>query len=239
MKLITIFCIAITISFSLAMADGVKVLSVSPDKKIEIITLLGKDQDSYENMRPHAKPRLLGSGIYARFVETNSPHSTLWSPDDSSVEAYIEWDSASTRALISQGDAKSWETELFILRKNNLTGTLSLDRAKLPALEPLLTKFTKISKEDKASIWHFSISDWKNAGSLTLSLHLDNAGWIAGKEGCQIKFHFATKDYLHFDLLKIDYTGVLPSESERWYDEGTPPYRDQIKTLYVSSDEAE
>ncbi len=52
------------------------------------------------------------------------------------------------------------------------------------------------------------------------------------KESCHVRFHFSTEDLDNFTLMKIDYTGVLPSESERWYESGKPPFRDAVKVIY-------
>ncbi len=58
-------------------ADGeeIKVLSVSPDKKIEVFTK--GSTEFLEEARPHARDRIIGEGIFARFVGSDSPECTL------------------------------------------------------------------------------------------------------------------------------------------------------------------
>ena len=214
-----------------ALAQETKVISVSPDKKIEVFT---KNPSVYlEKARPHAKDRIIGEGIFARFVGSDSPPCTLWSPDDSSAEAYVEWDPNSTRLFIRQGDEKAWDTRMFILRQDVRTGHLFFQQPDFPALEPLLYLKTDIALSDQQSPWRFAITDWEDPAKCVLSLFLlDDFGRVLDKEGCQVRFYFASTNLHEFKLQKIDYTGVLPSESERWYEEGESPYRDKAKVIY-------
>jgi hypothetical protein len=238
-RTVTILSLATLLVICAAHADELKVLSISPNKKVRIITKIGKDQNFYEELRPHAKKTLLGEGIYARFVGSDSPDSTLSSPDQNSVEAYVEWDPSSTRVFITQGDAKAWYSSLFILRKDVRTGHLFFQEPDLPqSLPSLLSQFTKISREDIEDSWEPGICNWKDKDQIILSLSHMNAGWIDNTEECEIKFYFATRDLLNLELTKIDYTGVLPSESERAYETGKPRYSDKVKTLYVKGEQA-
>ena len=211
--------------------DEVKVLAVSPDKKIEIFTR--NPSKFLEEFRPHAKDRILGKGIYARFVGSDSPVCTLWSADESCTEAYVEWDSSSTRLFVTQGDEKAWDSRLFILRKDVRTGHLFFHQPVFPELLPLLLGRTKLAAKDGNSPWRFGIGEWKDPEKFVLDLHLeDEYGRIASKDYCKIMFHFASTDFHNRELTRIEYVGVLPSDFERWDELGGHDYSEKVKVLF-------
>ena len=163
-------------------ADGVKVLSVSPDKRIEIITKVDDFLPTFEKLRPHAKKSLVGAGIFARFVGSDSPPTVLWAEGYSSIQAYVEWDPSSTRLYITHGDEKAWASKLFVLRKDVRTGRLLFVEPRLPELTSLLSLNAEIPLKDKRSPWRQAIFDWQDREKVILSLHLeDDYGRIMAK----------------------------------------------------------
>ena len=215
------------------------VLSTSPDKKIEVYTLVDEAAlKSAEEIAPHLKGKLLGAGIYARFVGADSPPSTLWRAGENCRSVSdVEWDPSSTRLWIRQGDEKAWSSKLFVLRRDVRTGRLLFVEPTFPELMPLFNAHAEVPPIDKRARWQSGITEWRHPERAVLSLFLlGEDGRLVQKEGwwCQVRLHFASAELHEFELLKIERIGRLPSEQERpEQPEGTAA---EVRILYEKAE---